>query len=145
MVCPNCGCANDENARFCQKCGFNMNSEQHEYYMQQPAQYAPPQYPQPQPVQQMPVQPQPVQQVIVNQSRQVKDYPSAWGWFGRILLSAIPFVGFIILLVWAFGGTQCPSVKTWARAQFIFILIPVIIVLISFFLFGLIHLRSVSR
>lgn len=50
--------------------------------------------------------------------------PSAFGWFGRILLTYIPVVGLVLLLVWAFGGTSCPAVKTWARAQFLFVLIP---------------------
>ena len=56
--------------------------------------------------------------------------PSAFGWFGRILLTYIPVVGLICLLVWAFGGTSCPAVKTWARAQFLFVLIPAAIFVI---------------
>ena len=58
--------------------------------------------------------------------------PSSMGWFGRILLTYIPVIGVILLLVWAFGGTSCPAVKTWARAQFLFVLIPMVIVFILF-------------
>lgn len=58
--------------------------------------------------------------------------PSSFGWFGRILLTCIPVVGFILLIVWACGGTNCPAVKTWARAQFLLLLIPVIVITVMF-------------
>ena len=56
--------------------------------------------------------------------------PSAFGWIGRILLSYIPVLGLIFLLVWAFGGTSFPAVKTWARAQFLMVLIPMAVLFI---------------
>ena len=57
----------------------------------------------------------------------VNDHVSTGGWFWRILLSCVPIVGFIFLLVWAFGGTSKPSLKTWARAQLLFMILSVAI------------------
>ena len=51
---------------------------------------------------------------------------SMWGYFGYELLFSIPVVGFIILLVFAFGGTGNINVKNFARSYFcMFILVLV--------------------
>lgn len=49
------------------------------------------------------------------------------GWIGRIILSCVPVVGLVMLFVWAFGSNIQPSLKTWARAQLIFMLIFAVI------------------
>ena len=41
-------------------------------------------------------------------------------WLWSTLAAAVPFVGFILLLVWAFGGGAKPSKRNWARANLIF-------------------------
>ena len=51
------------------------------------------------------------------------EHLSTGGWFGRIIVSWIPIVGIIMLFVWAFGNTPQTSLRTWARAQLIMILI----------------------
>lgn len=53
------------------------------------------------------------------------------GWVGRLLLCNIPIVGFVLLLIWAFGEIPQKSLKTWARAQLIFELIAVGIIVIT--------------
>lgn len=58
------------------------------------------------------------------------DQLSTGGWFVRILISFIPVIGFIALLVWALGSPSCRSLKTWARAQLLFYIIPAIVVMI---------------
>ena len=51
---------------------------------------------------------------------------SMWGYFGYELLFSIPVIGFIILLVFAFGGTGNINVKNFARSYFcMFILVLV--------------------
>ena len=51
---------------------------------------------------------------------------SIGSWIGVWLLSCIPIVGFIMLIVWACGGTRKQSLKNWARAQFIILLILIL-------------------
>ena len=43
---------------------------------------------------------------------------SMWGYFGYELLFGIPVIGFIILLVFAFGGTPNKNLKNFARSKF---------------------------
>lgn len=59
-----------------------------------------------------------------------------WGYFGYELLFSIPCVGFIILLVFAFGGNKNINVRNFARSYFCYMIIIAIIALICFFIFG---------
>lgn len=59
------------------------------------------------------------------------DEPVSIGsWIGVWFLTCIPIVGFIMLIVWACGGTRKTSLKNWARAQFVIVLIFILIWLI---------------
>lgn len=53
---------------------------------------------------------------------------SMWGYLGYEILFAIPLVGFILLLVFSFGGTKNVNLRNFARS---YILIAVIVVLLS--------------
>lgn len=53
-------------------------------------------------------------------------------WLITFLIQAIPLVGFIMLFVWAFGGDNHPSKKTWAQASLLFALIMIILLIIFF-------------
>lgn len=55
---------------------------------------------------------------------------SMWGYFGYEILFSIPCVGFILLLVFSFGGTQNVNLKNFARSYFCFIIVFAIIVAI---------------
>ncbi len=48
---------------------------------------------------------------------------SVGDWLITILLSAIPLVGFIMLLVWAFSSSTPPSKANYAKATLIFFVI----------------------
>lgn len=48
---------------------------------------------------------------------------SMWGYFGYELLFSIPCVGFILLLVFAFGGTKNINLKNFARSYFCYFII----------------------
>ena len=48
-------------------------------------------------------------------------------WFVTMLLTSIPMVGFIMLLVWAFGGGAKESKKNYARAALIFALVGAVV------------------
>lgn len=51
-------------------------------------------------------------------ARAVDPADSLGSWMVATLVSAIPLVGFIYLLVVAFGGTASVSRRNWARALF---------------------------
>lgn len=55
---------------------------------------------------------------------------SMWGYFGYQLLFAIPCIGFIILCVFAFGGTSNVNLKNFARSYFCLFIIGLVIGLI---------------
>ena len=55
---------------------------------------------------------------------------SMWGYFGLEILFSIPVVGFIILIVYALGGTRNVNKKNFARSYFCFVIIFVIIMAI---------------
>ena len=55
---------------------------------------------------------------------------SMWGYFGYQILFALPIVGFIMLLVFSFGGTKNHNVKNFARSYFCYFIIMVIIIAI---------------
>ena len=61
---------------------------------------------------------------------------SVGSWMLALLLTVIPVVGFIYVLVLAFGGSASTSRCNWARAMLIWQLIALIIVVIAFFALG---------
>ena len=65
-----------------------------------------------------------------------REVPLSLGqWILTVILMNIPCVGFIMLLVWAFGeGNQ--SRKNFARAWLIVNLVVVVLIFVLFFIFG---------
>ena len=55
---------------------------------------------------------------------------SRWGYFGYEILFSIPIVGFILLLVFSFGGTKNVNLRNFARSYFCFLIVVVILVII---------------
>jgi len=53
-----------------------------------------------------------------------------WGYFGYQLLFSIPVVGFILLLVFSFGGTRNINLRNFARSYFCIMLITVVLSLL---------------
>lgn len=52
---------------------------------------------------------------------------SAWGYFGYQLLFSIPCIGFILLCIFALGGTKNINLKNFARSYFCVILLAIIV------------------
>ena len=50
-----------------------------------------------------------------------------WGYFGYQILFAIPLVGFILLIVFAFGGSKNRNLRNFARSYFCWLMILLII------------------
>ena len=55
---------------------------------------------------------------------------SMWGYFGYQILFAIPFIGFIFLIIFACGGKKNVNVKNFARSYFCVLIIWVVIIAI---------------
>lgn len=55
---------------------------------------------------------------------------SMWGYFGYELLFSIPCVGFILLIIFAVGGTRNVNLRNFARSYFCFLIILVVFLVI---------------
>lgn len=55
---------------------------------------------------------------------------SMLGYFGHEILFSIPIVGFIVLLVFSFGGTKNVNLRNFARSYFCFLIVIVIFAII---------------
>jgi hypothetical protein len=53
-------------------------------------------------------------------------------WIVSYILMGIPLVGFIMLIVWAFGSDAPQSKKNWARANLILMVIGFVIMIILY-------------
>ena len=53
---------------------------------------------------------------------------SMWGYFGYEILFSIPFIGFILLLVFSFGGTKNINLRNFARSYFCLLILIIIII-----------------
>jgi fatty acid desaturase len=57
----------------------------------------------------------------------LKQPMSVGDWFIAILITAIPLVGLIMLLIWAFGSNTNVNKANWAKATLIWMVIGIII------------------
>lgn len=134
MFCKKCGSENPDGAKFCRKCGASLaagessgtqgqqnyggtsgtqgqqnyggtsgtQSQQNYSGQQTPPPYTPP-YQHKMTIDDLPQEYRPI---------------GMWGYFGYSLLFNIPFAGWIIALVFAFGVTSNVNLKNYARGYF---------------------------
>lgn len=121
MYCPTCNKAFPDNHTFCDTCGGKLANElgsapqppvQNVSYhqnagYQQPPSYAPP--------------------MNTYANAPANETITTIGWIGYFILFGIPIVGFIALLVLAFGHPKKKSIKGYARAVLILMIIGIII------------------
>ena len=73
---------------------------------------------------------------------------SMWGYFGYELLFSIPLIGFILILVFSFGGARNINLRNFARSYFCFLIIGLIvggiILLFALLLTGSVGLSSIG-
>lgn len=57
-------------------------------------------------------------------------------WALTIFISSLPLIGFIMLMVWAFGDEANVHRKNWAKGSLLLALIALILVFFFLFVFG---------
>ena len=69
---------------------------------------------------------------------QSPEYPdeSVGSWMLTLFVAGIPVVGFIYMLVLAFGSGGSPAKRNFARAMFIWQIIGIVATILMFVLFG---------
>jgi len=154
MTCSSCGVLIPDGAKFCGICGATQAApaepapayqeppqpvyqETPAYaaqpappYQEQPAYAAQPAY-QPQPAYQQPqpaYQPQPAEEPVPPKGSRYAPI-SALGYFGYFILFAIPIVGQILCIAFAFGKSGNVNRRNLARAMFVFLIIGLIFAL----------------
>lgn len=146
MKCNSCGAELAPNATFCTNCGATAEAASNH----SSGSYTPPV--------QTPVQSQYQQQY--QQSNYQQPYYSnnnepvippeyqpisMWGYFGYQLLFAIPCIGFIILIIFSFGGTNNINLKNYARSYFCLFIIGIILTILCYvFIFAIAGASYVS-
>ena len=99
MFCRKCGIDNPDGARYCRRCGEPLTGAR----TSTGGTTSVPPTSGKMTVEDLPVEYRPI---------------GMWGYFGYSLLFAIPFVGWIIALVFAFGVNPNINLKNFARAYF---------------------------
>jgi hypothetical protein len=130
MKCSNCGNEVKDGASFCPACGAQIATPGGAPQGQPMPQGQP--VTQGQPISQGQPVPQPVYAYQNPAQDPNLDYTpiSMWGYFGYEILFSIPCIGFIMLLVFSFGGTKNINLRNFARSYFCFLILAVILVLI---------------
>jgi uncharacterized membrane protein YvbJ len=124
MQCSQCGAQINPGESFCPNCGAPVENTQG-----QNAQYGQPQQ---NVYAQAPNTPNPGYAPNGYYQDPRFDYTpiSMWGYFGYEILFSIPCVGFILLLVFSFGGTKNINLRNFARSYFCFLIILFVLVLV---------------
>ena len=130
MKCNNCGTENADGQQYCQGCGAALYGQSNMYTQQNQNTYGQ------QNLYSQQAYTTPPKQVVYNQRITKENLPyefqpiSMWGYFGYQILFMIPIIGFIILIVFALGGTKNVNLKNFARSYFCVAIIILVVVLI---------------
>ena len=116
MFCKNCGYEHDDGMKFCKNCGSSLTDNETQQVVTPVPEVIQPEY----------------TNVYSHREITEEDLPDefrpigAWGYFGYQLLFCIPLVGFILLIVFAAGGTRNKNLKNFAASHFCGLLIAAI-------------------
>ena len=129
MFCGNCGTKLPEGAKFCGSCGTSTEPAQHvnpepqvnTAPNQSQQQAAPPPY------QQGYASPPPPPQATTYYAPSNTEPLRVGQYILMFILLSIPIVGFILTLVWAFGGSVNLNKKNYARAVLILAVIGIVL------------------
>ena len=62
---------------------------------------------------------------------------STWGYFGYEILFAIPVIGFIVLIIFALGGSGNQNVKNFARSKFCLLVVALALIGVACLIAGI--------
>ena len=95
---------------------------------------------------QQPYQQQPVYNNFYQAPQIPEEYKpiSMWGYLGYDILFALPFIGFILVIVMSFAPAN-KTVKNFARSFLLATIIGIVLVFIIFSLFGAAIVASLSQ
>lgn len=62
---------------------------------------------------------------------------STWGYFGYEILFSIPIIGFIILIIFALGGSGNQNVKNFARSKFCLLVVALALIGVACLIAGI--------
>ena len=120
MNCPKCGAMNANDSAFCAECGARLQMDTIRINVPVP------------PVPPIPTIPQPIPTPVAPVKQEIPgEYSplSPWAYFGWQLLFAIPFVGFVLLIVMSFAPRN-KNLKNFARSYWCALLIVVCIAVV---------------
>ena len=120
--CTNCGKPIKAGVKFCTSCGAPVTASEAE-----PAKTAAPKAETVKPTARQTSAAATTQPVMVGSS----DVISTIGWIGYMILFAIPIIGLILYLVWAFGSGSNLNRRNYCRATLIMVVVALIIGIIS--------------
>ena len=129
MFCSKCGKENVEEAKFCVGCGAPMENNSSTKSKKTAKAKEEATVSQQQTVAQQP-QIQYVNAFDPNNIPYEYRPISMWGYFGWELLFAIPCVGWILLLIFALGGTSNKNLRNFAASYFCIIFLALIVFII---------------
>lgn len=114
-------------------------------YSQQGPVYSQMQPPFVQPVSSQPAYSQPYGYATVNENMLPEDYKpvTVWQYVGYTILFALPLIGFIMVIVTAFGSSKSISLRNYAKSYLVFYAISVVLVII-FSIFGIFAATSLG-
>ena len=116
--CPKCGALQDDENKVCTECGGTLPSFRQKGDTSpnpySPA-YAAPNYDAPPP------------------SFSRFSVLGVWGFIGNMLVMAIPFIGVLVALIWAFGGCKNQNRRNHARAFLVLFLLAAFLLLFILF------------
>lgn len=126
MKCLKCGTENDTTSKYCIKCGSPMTGQtpqeniEKQYYNPEPAYTGNRDY-------------NSFNNPAIHNYNRNFDYTpiGMWGYFGYQLLFLIPIIGFILLIVFSFGGTTNINLRNFARSHFCLLLIVILILALA--------------
>lgn len=115
MICNTCGrTIRNEEANFCEYCGASFRGDNGFNIKTTPIPPIPP-----------------VSEAVIVEN---KDKPISFlNWLGTyFLLLFLPYVGLVMLFIWAFGRNVPLSKKNWARAHLVIMLILLVLLTVIF-------------
>lgn len=131
-----------------QQADFSQQNAEYEQpntaYTQQNTAYAQPQSPFVQPIGSQPAMPQmpygqPYGYAPINENMLPEDYRpvTVWQYVGYSLLFSVPIIGFIMVLVTAFGSDKSISLRNYAKSYLVWLAISVVLMFVMFFFMGM--------